>query len=331
MTSKSNESAGRVLGGIALAATLLLGACGGSDDTKSNFRASRVVVFGDETSLIVDTRGDANGSKYSVNATKSSTDATLVCAASPVWSQSVANSYGLVFPQCNNALAPVPSPTSRIRAAFGARAVNLATQIDAQQAESALGSGDLATVLVGANDIVAEYQRYPQLSEGQLVANLEALGAEVGRQVNRLAATGAKVLLSTAPDVGVTPFAIAERAAHTDTDRAALLSRLSFRFNALLRATIVNDGRKIGLVLLDDMVVTLVKFPGTQGINNVTQPVCDLSKSELTPPSILDCTTLTLVPNGATDYLWADDRRLSASGQGLLGSIAVSRAQGNAF
>jgi phospholipase/lecithinase/hemolysin len=330
MTSNLTETGRRALGCVALAATLLAAACGGGEQ-ESQFRASRVVAFGDETSLIVDTAGNANGSKYTVNGTVSATDPTLACRVNPLWSQSVAASYGLVFPQCNDGANAVPSPGSRIRAAFGARAADLAGQIDAQQAESPLRSGDLATVLVGTHDIIAEYQRYPGVSEPQLIANLEAQGAEVGRQVNRIADTGAKVLLSTTLDVGYTPYAIAQRAANTDTDRAALLSRLSFRFNASLRATIVNDGRKIGLVLLDDMVATLGKFPGTQGFSNVTQPVCDLTKSKLTPPSILDCTALTFVTNGSGAYLWADDRHLSATAQSLLGSIAVSRAQGNAF
>ena len=43
----------------------------------------------------------------------------------------------------------------------------------------------MATVLVGQNDVIAQYQQYPAQSETQLIANVEAAGAEVGRQVNR--------------------------------------------------------------------------------------------------------------------------------------------------
>jgi phospholipase/lecithinase/hemolysin len=218
-----------------------------------------------------------------------------------------------------------------MRAALGARVADLGAQIDAQQAESPLGAGDLVTVLVGEYDVIAEYQNYPAQSEDQLIANVEAEGAELGRQVNRLTDLGARVLLATVVDVGVTPFAADERTAHTDTDRAALLTRLTQRFNASLRATIVNDGRKIGLILLDELATTIAKFPGLLGFTNSTQGVCDLTKSTLTPPSSLDCTAQTLVPGGSTAYLWADSLHLSAAAQSQLGAAAIQRAQNNPF
>jgi len=332
MTLNPRQLGRRALGAVlAIAATLLIAACGGSDTETNNFRASRVVAFGDESSVIVDTNGDANGSKYSVNATVSATDPTLACSFNPLWVQSVASVYGLIFPECNNAIPRVVAPTSRMRAAAGARAADLAGQIDAQQAEQPLGPGDLVTVLIGTNDVVAEYQNFPAQSEAQLIAKVEAEGAEVGRQVNRIANTGAKVLLATVVDLGITPFGGAERAAHADVDRAALLSRLTARFNALMRATIVNDGRKIGLVLLDEHISVITKNPGLEGFTNYVDPVCDLTKSSLRPPSILDCTTLTLVPGGNAAYLWADDRHLSASAQVSFAAIAITRVQNNPF
>jgi outer membrane lipase/esterase len=329
MTVKSREKRGRPLAAAAVAATLLVAACGGGGDETSNFRANRVIAFGDESSLIVDTRHDANGSKYTVNATVSETDQTFVCGVNAVWSQSVAASYGLVFPECNT--NGVVAPASRIRAAFGARAADLGAQIDAQQADVPLGAGDMATVLIGEHDVLAEYRKFPAVGADQLVANVEAQGEEVGRQVNRIADTGAKVLLATIMDVGYSPFGSAERAAHADTDRAALLSQLSQRFNASMRATIVNDGRKIGLILLDELTTSVVKFPGFQGFTNAFTGVCDLTKSALTPPSILDCTAQTFVAGGTSAYFWADDLHLSASAQNFFGSAAIARAQNNAF
>ena len=252
---------------------------------------------------------------------------------SPVrsWVQSVAILYGLVFPECNHGIPPVVAPVSRIRAAAGARAADLAGQIDAQQAERALGAGDLVTVMIGANDVLAAYQNFPAQTEAQLVAQVEAEGAEVGRQVNRITNTGAKVLLATVIDLGVTPYAGAERLAHLDADRAALLTRLTARFNAFMRATIVNDGRKIGLILLDELTTAIAHNPGLEGFTNSVDPVCDLTKSSLRPPSVLDCTTLTLVPGGSAAYLWADDRHLSASGHISFASLAITRAQNNPF
>ena len=101
MTVNSREKRGRRLGAAALAATLLVAACGGNGEPETRFHATRVIAFGDESSLIVDTRNNGNGSKFTVNATVSETDQTLVCGANAVWSQSVAASYGLFFPECN--------------------------------------------------------------------------------------------------------------------------------------------------------------------------------------------------------------------------------------
>ena len=319
----------RALGGVVVAAALLGAACGG-DSEQNRFVATRLVAFGDESSLLVDS-GDHNARKYSVNGIVSDTDPTIACATNPIWIQAVATLYGLVFPECNPGPTPVVDPPSRIRASFGARAADLAAQIDAQQAEIPLQSGDIATVMVGANDVIAEYAQYPTLSEAELIANVEAAGAETGRQVNRISDTGAKVLLSTIVDVGVTPFGVAERAAHTDVDRAALLTRMSFRYNAAMRATIINDGRRIGLILLDEFVSLVAKFPGAGGFTNSTTGVCDLTKSALTPPSILDCTSKTFITDGSNAYLWADDRHLGATGQSNLGALAITRAQNNPF
>lgn len=314
-----------------LAAALLIVSCGGGDQV-SKFNAKRVLAFGDESSLIVDRNGDGNGFKYSINGTVSATDATLACRSNALWIQSVAALYNLVFAQCNPGPSPVAAPTSRIRATLGARAADLSAQIDAQQAESSIGEGDIATVLLGENDVIAQYAQYPAVSEATLTQNVEAAGAAVGRQVNRLADAGSRVLIATIVDVGVTPFARAEKLANTDTDRAALLTRLSGRFNAALRASITNDGRRIGLVLLDELVSAVGKFSGLDGFRNSSTGACDLSRSALVPPSILDCTDLTLITGaGSNSFLWADDRHLSAGGQASLGSLATSRARNNPF
>ena len=331
MSVKWSEAGRHALAGAVLAAAALVVSCGGSSGPKSKFVASRVVSFGDELSVIVDSDRNGNGHKYTQNATVAQGDPTVVCAVNQIWNQQVATLYGLVFPECNTAATPASSPTSRIRAAFGAGAFDLDGQIDAQIADGGIGAGDIATVLVGQNDVITQYLQYPVLSETQITANVEAAGAETGRQVNRLAALGAKVLIATTVDMGLAPFGQAERASHADTDRAALLTRLTVRYNASLRGTMLNDGRVIGLVLFDELVGTLVRFPGLDNFSNYTVGVCDLTKSHLVPPSILDCTADTLIDGGTAAYLWADDRHIGASAQNLLGGLATSRAQNNPF
>ena len=245
--------------------------------------------------------GPPTAASTGVNATVSATDPTIDCTANPLWIQTVAAVWGLVFPQCNigtpvptdtgvvTRLAPVVDPQSRIRAALGARTADLAAQIDAQVADSPIRDGNVATVLVGLYDVLAEYAQYPAVGEPQLIANLTAEGAALGLQVNRLADLGARVIVSTVPDIAFSPFSLAERASHVDTDRAVLIQRLVDAFNTSFRNTIVNDGRQIGLVLLDNFVEAVARNPSLNNFGNVVTGVCDLDQSLLTPPSTLDC------------------------------------------
>lgn len=315
-----------------LAAALLLASCGGSEPT-SDFNPSRIIAFGDETSIILDIDGNANGRKFSVNGTAADSETVIDCRGHPIWIQSLAAAFGtFVFPTCNPSGSAVIDPPNRIRATVGARAADLSAQIDAQLAQDPFRDGDLVTVLVGVNDVLAQYAQYPSVSEVQLTANVEAAGTEVARQVNRIADLDAKVIVATIPDVGFSPYAIAEKAAHIDTDRQALIQRLVDKFNIALKLELANDGRRIGLVLLDEAVRQVVKFPGAFGILDASHAVCDLSKSQLTPPSILDCTEFTLIINGSgSTFLWADDRHLSFGGHQMLGQIAGNRALNNPF
>ena len=305
--------------GAAVLAVTLLAGCGGGEQVHK-FNASRVIVFGDESSLI-----DGSGAKYSVNAVVAGS-AVLDCAANPIWVQTLASGYGLVFPQCNP--RALPAPASRIFAASGAHVADLAAQIDQQVAVGGFTSTDLVTILIGANDIIDQFALYPGVSETQLSANLEQTAAILATQVNRVADLGAKVLVSTVPDLGLTPFA-----GTPGGTNAVLLSHLSDKFNIEMRTRIYNDGRRIGLVQIDDYL-RLVRNQGGAGVFvNMTDAVC------ATSAPLPNCSTLTLrttndannrVPS-ATLWLWADDRHLSAGGQARLGELALSRAQNNPF
>ncbi len=319
MRFRTNGARRARLGAAALSLALLT-SCGGGTQVE-RFVPTRLVVLGDETSVI-----NADGSKYSVNATVSATDLSLDCKANPIWVQVLAKFYGFVFAQCNAAAAAV---TGVIYASPGAKVASMAAQ--AAQAGTFIGT-DLVTILAGANDIVDQYKRYPGVGETQLTAELEGTAAALALQVNAIAAAGGKVLISTVPDLGLTPYALAEKAAHIDTDRAALLTRLTSRFNARLRANIDNDGRRIGLLLGDEMVQIVVKFPGNYAYANVTAAAC------LSSAALPACTTATLQPaNGTTaaagsfSWLWADALHLSPGGHNQLGALAATRAAGNPF
>ncbi|MES3013598.1 MAG: hypothetical protein V4750_07720 [Pseudomonadota bacterium] len=299
-----------------LAATALLASCGGGDQV-STFRATRVIALGDELSVI-----NTDGSKYTVNALASGSSTQLECNTNPVWIQSVAAMYGLAFPQCPGLAT---DPPSRIYAANGAVVADIAGQIDTHLGNGGFAARDIVTVLVGSNDVVAQFQQYPAVGEDQLAANLSAAGKALAVQVNRLADLGAKVLIVTIPDMGLTPFA-GDRSAGSTDGNPALLTRLSTRFNDALLAGLLNDGHKIGLIQLDEYLkaVDSAARRGQGSINNTTQPACSVALPR--------CTTNTVVADAVNSvWLWADSRRLGPIGQSSLGSLARSRAENNPF
>ena len=297
-----------------LTAAGLLAACGGGKQSEP-FHATRVLAFGDETSVI-----NSDGSKYTVNGVTAGTT-TLDCTINPIWVQKVAAVYGLVFPQCNP--AAVVSPTSLIAATNGAKAVDLVLQVDQLVSSGGFVANDLATVLVGANDVVAQFQQYPAVSEAQLIVNVQAAAVTTGLQVNRMADLGAKVLISTIPDMGLTPFA-----GGRGTGTAALLSRLSDAYNKKLRATFVDDGFRIGLISLHDYVhgsagAADAAVSGTAFVN---------AKDAACAIALPACSTQTLVSNASgTTWFWADSLHLGAGAQAGLGALATSRLSINPF
>ena len=302
-----------------LAAVALLASCGGGGQVQT-FHATRVIAFGDEFSVI-----NANGSKYTVNALLSGSSTLLDCAANPIWVQTLAATYGLVFPQCPGT---TPDPVSRIYATNGAMVADISSQVDQQlNIGGGFANGDLVTVFAGANDVVAQFQQYPAVGEDPLAANLSVAAAALADQVNRLAGYGAKVLIVTIPDMGLTPFA-GDRSVGSTDGNPALLSRLSTRFNDVLLSNLLNDGHKIGLVQLDQYLksVDTAAINGFSGapFGNTTRVACSVA--------LPNCSTNTLVSDavGAT-WLWADNRHLAAGGQVSLGSLAQSRAQNNPF
>ena len=302
-------------------AVAALAACGGGQRV-SQFDAERVLAFGDETSVI-----DAAGRKYTVNALFAD-GSGIDCTANPIWVQILATSFGRVFRECPGLVADA---SSRILAVPGAKVADLASQVDdflIQQ--QAFGPADLATVLIGQNDVLALYAEFDGTNADALVARAEAAGADVVAQVARIAGAGARVVLATLPDLGLTPFARGE-----DADRARLLTRLSTRFNvATLLALFnrgLNDGRMIGLVRTDDLVRQIIPLASQNGYTNTSDAAC------LPGAPLPDCTTATLGTDSAgtaadaNRWLWADDTHLSPRGHANLASVAVTRARNNPF
>lgn len=304
------------LGAAGVAALVLLTAgCGGGTSQFEPFVPDEYHAFGDEASLI-----RADGRRWSVNPLTSA--GAVDCKTEPIWSQAVATHYGFVFEECNPDAAT--SFKARMRAAEGARVADLRSQIDAQLARGAFAARSVATVMVGTHDVLDLYAQFPARSEDALVSEARERGTQLAAEVNRLVELNVRVIVSTIPDLGVSPFAIAQKAAFADTDRAALLSRLTAALNGRLRVNVLNDGRFVGLVLGDEAVQSIARAPSVFGVTDAVSAVCTAALPE--------CSTQTLVAGGSSAaWLWADGTRLAYAGHLRLGTLAVARAANNPF
>ena len=319
-SSKATSAAPRATGGarFALLGALCLGllsACGGSTSQLDPFIAGRLLVFGDDTSAIT-----ASGQKYSVNAVDAS--GNLACNGEPLWVQSLASLYGFQFAECNPSFA---QPQAFMRAFAGARVADVVAQVEAQVAAGGFRDKDLATVLAGTNDILDLYAQYPGRSVDSLVAEAGARGAALAAVVNRLVGLGVKVIVSDLPDMGLSPYALREKALDPfGFDRAAFISQLCQAFSDQLGVKIILDGRYVGLVQAELRFKTIGVSPASFGLTNITDAVCAVA--------VPNCTTSTLIAGGSsTSYLWADATHLSTGGQTQLASLAVDRARRNPF
>lgn len=300
---------------LALLATLGLAACGGGTTQYDPFIPGRLLVFGDEYSALT-----PNGRNYGVNGV--GTDGNIDCASSPIWVQSLARLYGFSFAECNT--TSEPTPKARMLAFAGAKVADVTAQVEAQVAAGGFRDKDLATVLAGANDVLELYGQYPSLAEATLIAEARARGQRLARVVNRLVELGVKVVVSDLPDLGLTPYAINERALGGSFDRAALLTRLTSAFNEQLGVSVLLDGRFVGLMQAQLRFQAIGRFPPSFGLSNIVTPVCTVP--------LPNCTTATLLPEAQpASYLWADDLRLAPGGQAQLASLAIDRAQRNPF
>ncbi|MBG6080432.1 SGNH/GDSL hydrolase family protein [Rubrivivax gelatinosus] len=309
----------RVVGSIAIAAALA--ACGGGTSQYDKFEPGRVIAFGDENSLLT-----SEGKRWSINniTTDETTKVdTFSCSSNPIWVQRVASNYDYVFAECNPKSAAVKA---FFRASNGAVVDDLQAQIDAQVAAGGFRSDDLTTVMIGANDILALYKQYPTRTAEDLKNDAADRGKALAKQVNRIVELGGKVLLSDLPDMGLSPYALAEKAANTDVDRAELITSLVDAFNVALGTNILIDGRYIGLVQSNTRSKLMKKSPGSFELKNVKESAC-LASAELP-----DCNTKTLVEGaGNSTYLWADEWHFSPRAHYEFGRLAIARAEDNPF
>jgi outer membrane lipase/esterase len=320
--SNSARLVASVLGASAL--LLALASCGGGTSQYEPFVPLRMVSFGDEMSALTADghHWGVNGFADTNNTPDDTTDDVFNCRVLPNWTVSLASIYGFAFVQCN----PDGSGNTQAfsRAAPAARVADVAAQVDEQIAAGGFRDRDISSLMVGVNDVLDLYGRYPATSEVDLLTQARERGKQTAQIVNRLVGLGVKVVVANVPDMGLSPYALNENASNGDIDRAALISRITAAFNEQLGVNIVLDGRYVALVQIDQRSQVIGRSPGSVGLANGTVAACTAP-----PPT---CSTRTLVADAtATGYLWSSDRWFGAGGQAQLASMAVERARRNPF
>ena len=316
-----------------LLGTALLASCGGGDQ-KETFHADRVVVFGDEASL-VNSGSDPRfprGSKFTVNVLSATDPLGYDCASNPIWVQAVASYYGHSFDECR----PVGSTGGGgvMRAVYGAKVADVKGQIDAYLAGNTLNPKDLVTLMAGTNDILALFNTSPRPSRANLMAAAGQAGTLLGDQVFRVTALRAKVLISNMPDLALTPLG---RAAPLGDQQ--LLHDLSTEFNDRLNLRLGDDpnggGRSGALLKADDDIAIFVANVNNQfGFTDVVDAACTTTAGGTVPMDDVDlpvsCSTTGTHTNPAfATWLWAGETQLGPLGHGRLGERAQQSLRRN--
>jgi lysophospholipase L1-like esterase len=303
----------------AVAAAALIAGCGGGGTAQIEpFAPTRVIAFGDESGAIL-----PSGKKYTINGLNADTR-QIDCKLSQVWSQFLATGFSFVYPQCNTDFIALPQGI--MYASAGAKVADVRDRIDQHLSNDRFGPRDMVAIMVGVNDIVELYRQFPAVSRDSLINEARARGRLLAEQANRIARANGRVLIATIFDVGLTPFGQNEKLQQTDIDRAAFLDELSNAFNIAMRLNLLNDGRLIGLVLVDESIQQIARFPGAFGYTDVTRAAC---RTDIAPQ---DCTTETLVADAsASQWLWAGSTLLGPTAQQRVGTLFLSRARNNPF
>ncbi len=302
----------------ALAAAALMAGCGGGGTAQIEpFAPTRIIAFGDESGAVLQ-----SGKRYGINGLDGNT-LQVDCRLNPTWTQVLASGFGFVFPQCNTDFVALPQGI--MYAAAGVKVADVRDKIDQHLSNDRFGPRDLVSIMVGVNDILELYLEFPRQSKDSLINEAKARGKLLAQQANRIANANGRVLIATIFDVGLTPFGQRERQQQTDIDRAAFLDELSSAFNISMRLNLLNDGRLIGLVLVDETIQQIARFPFAFGYTDVTQAAC---RTDIAPQ---DCTTSTVQADATSQWLWAGDTLLGPTAQQQVGALALTRARNNPF
>lgn len=268
-------------------------------------------------SMIAVGAGDitASGTTTTGVAMKRSLEVVYDCSASATWMQTLAHAFGKGF-QADCAKDVAGAVT---HATNGAYVANIQTQINASLNASELGSGTLAAVWAGQNDIIQVYESGTYGTIDAKVLEIRNRAQQLANMIIQIMNTGSRVVVVGAADLGYSPYGKNQKALNAGTSACDSgvstcngdLQRLASEFNNALLLNGLRDyvyqGRKVAFV--DPRVTTDALATSSSYVND---RICDATKMvqpDGTKNSAVQfCNALGFVTNGSTaTYLWADD------------------------
>jgi len=245
----------------------------------------------------------------------------------PVWSQVVAQRYGLTAVPANQGGTNFAEGGARVTSLPGVpnqpptgTATPIATQVSQLVGRGPLDSGALYSVWGGANDVFFQLGALSAgaITPAQLQANVGIAAVQLGQQVGVLQAGGARnIVVFNLPDIGRTPFGL-------NSGQSAQLTAISNLFNTTLSGGLDAIGGSTIRVNIFALLNEITSNPATYGFANVTVPACGAT------PSVL-CTSANLVaPNAATTFVFADGVHPTTGGHAVIAQTVESMIEGPA-
>jgi len=297
------------------ASALVLAACGGGS-VASQFTPTRVVAFGDAMADL-----GQNGRRYTIN-DGSVGNWTEVVALSYLLNVTPTTTGGFSYATGNARVVAKPD------AAGNSATRTVSEQIDAFLATNKPTITDLVLIHGGTSDVIVQGQAVlaGTQTEDAAVAAVEQAGRDLAAQVRRMVDAGANhVVVVGSYNLGRSVWAF-------ETKQAALLQRLSGRFNDNLLVQLVDLG---GSALYVDPALyfnLVTSSPSSYGITNVTNTICtsvDPGPGIGTGVGQVNsnlCTGETLaVGSDRNSWLFADRVYPTPRGQQMFGEYATNR------
>jgi outer membrane lipase/esterase len=296
-----------------VAAVAVLAACGGSEVIPSNYKPSRIIVFGDGLS---DNGSFGNRVRLSVND-----------GAAINWTEQVATRYGLTLTHVVSGGTNYARAHARIDTkpdVIGRTAtLTVREQIDAFLASDRFGANDLVLIGGGTSDMVAEALIDGNSARAQ--AAMDGHARALATQVRRIiSAGGQRIALTGLYDISSAPY-------WREDVRKGDYSRLAAVFNERLLVSLFELGSFVLFTDVRGVIDALVTTPSLASLTNVQAAACNSVDAGVgiglgtgRVNSAL-CTASTTVSTDFAKYLWADGLYLNSAAHRYFGDVSYDR------